>query len=168
MEDLADIEHPLASNWSMWFNTPSHKLQKLYTLDTVESFWRLHNTINEPSLIEPGSSYYLFVSSTRPAIEDKSHAEGGKWVMDVTSDNVDQQWMFTCLLLIGGMLENSDIVTGCAIINKEGSLSMEVWSGSSNREQNNDFIDSFKSTMIDMEQVLHSEFKFVPFESLTE
>ena len=66
--EIAVMKHPLEHSWSFWYfmndKTKTRSWEEcqfmLYTVDTIEDFWRVYNHIEPASKIEQGCDYALF------------------------------------------------------------------------------------------------------------
>lgn len=112
--DNFNLKHPLASQWTLWFDNPSQKgmanargskdtwgddLNKVVDLDSVEEFWGLYHNIIPPSQLPAKANYYLFKQGIKPAWEDPANAKGGKWAVQFPREKsrgtIDSLWLYT-------------------------------------------------------------------------
>lgn len=85
------MKHPLQHKWVMYFCKQDRTLKKAWeeclkpvaSFDNVEDFWALYNHIKPPSMLPPGSDYYLFKEHIAPMWEAEHNRGGGRWLIKV-------------------------------------------------------------------------------------
>lgn len=133
-------EHILSRKWTLWFYNPntakSNKnwlelLQKVYTIDSIENFWRIYNNIQTPSTLKLKTNYFLFADGVDPEWENDANRNGGKWTVEFDSKNkncnVDHYWLYTLLSITGASLPASEHVLGIQIAIKFNKYRLSIW-----------------------------------------
>eukprot|EP00854_Cymbomonas_tetramitiformis_P020693 gene20693-24799_t len=121
-------KHPLENNWVLWFDNPTGRqkqstwgqtLRSVYTFDTVEDFWCLHNNIVAPSRLVVGSDFSMFKQGIEPKWEDAANSTGGKWTFMIpksaSKTMLDTYWLNTLLALIGEQYDDTDDICGVVV-----------------------------------------------------
>lgn len=90
---LYDTEgEELENKWTLWFDKPTftksrprseetwkNALHKVGTVETIEEFWRLLNTVDKPTDLPDGYTFYFFKGDAQPSWEEPPNLGGGKW-----------------------------------------------------------------------------------------
>lgn len=133
------VKHPLASKWSLWYDSPSRKrdprnwhdnLKHIIVIGTVEDFWCVINNIPIASELVMGSNYHLFREGVRPEWEDVGNKNGGKWVCPVQRKErakLDESWLNVMTAMIGESFENSDEICGAVISIRKAVDRIAIW-----------------------------------------
>eukprot|EP00771_Trimastix_marina_P002571 gnl/Trimastix_PCT/371.p1 GENE.gnl/Trimastix_PCT/371~~gnl/Trimastix_PCT/371.p1 ORF type:complete len:228 (+),score=35.63 gnl/Trimastix_PCT/371:97-780(+) len=135
------ITHPLQHPWTLFYDNSMVKLkpgenwgdhlQRVFTFDTVEDFWRVFNNITVPSQIPMGSNYHIFKDGIQPMWEDERNKRGGKWILQLDQRNRqfnDAFWLDTVLGLIGEDFgEDSDQICGCVLSLRAKQDKLALW-----------------------------------------
>jgi translation initiation factor 4E len=132
--------HPLEATWVMWYDkitgtTRNHRsdyrssLKHLYTISSVEDFWRLYNNIRQPSHLDRNSNYHFFKEGIDPMWEDPANAEGGKWVLTVKDDEgvLDNAWEELLLAMIGGLIQSCHAINGAVVSRRKKGDRVALW-----------------------------------------
>jgi hypothetical protein len=84
-ELLPNQKHKLQRCWTMWYDGPAPKGQKvnwadskqlILTFNYVEDFWGLFNNMTPPSTLGDQSNYYMFIEGVQPGWEDAQNEKG--------------------------------------------------------------------------------------------
>lgn len=150
LEELNNDEHPLSRRWTLWYYDPNcvkgnkdwlELLQKIYTINSIENFWRLYNNIEAPSGLKSKANYFLFVDGIDPVWENDANRNGGKWTIEFDSKNrkcnVDHYWLYTLLGIIGASLPGSKHVLGIQLAVKFHKYRLSIWTKDALDENNN-------------------------------
>eukprot|EP00921_Rhytidocystis_pertsovi_P020482 GHVQ01032679.1.p1 GENE.GHVQ01032679.1~~GHVQ01032679.1.p1 ORF type:complete len:248 (-),score=37.80 GHVQ01032679.1:338-1081(-) len=153
-------ELPLQYGWHIWEQVVPQKDHVDYSDNTkaiasfksVQEFWRLWNHMPQPSELlnskrmvrEADDALHLvdalmiFKEGIEPMWEDPLNARGGhfeyKLTRNVPGPQIDEYWNNLVLGMIGGNLEEGDMVTGVRLVDKlnsgrvgHGFIRIEVW-----------------------------------------
>ncbi|KAI8511393.1 hypothetical protein Bbelb_104930 [Branchiostoma belcheri] len=97
---------PLNTAWTFWLDKSVRgataaeyeaNLRKIYTVNTVESFWGVFNNIPDVSEIQDRYGYHLMREERRPIWEDECNMRGGDEVVGLSvsvreRDDIIQIW----------------------------------------------------------------------------
>lgn len=142
--DAVKQPHKLERKWSFWFDNQSKpkqgaawgsSLRKVYTFDTVEEFWCLHDQIFKPSKLQQKAEFHLFRTGIEPKWEDPECANGGKWTIPVTSKtNMDNMWLETLMALIGEQFTESEEICGVVASVRPRQDKLSLWTRNATNE----------------------------------
>lgn len=133
------IKHPLANNWTLWYDSPGKKsstkswhdsLKNIITVTTVEDFWCVMNNIPIASELAIGSNYHLFREGVQPMWEDEGNQKGGKWVCPVLRKErnmLDGSWMSVLTSMIGETFENNSEICGAVVSVRKAVDRIAIW-----------------------------------------
>ncbi|CAH7689264.1 eukaryotic translation initiation factor 4E [Phakopsora pachyrhizi] len=175
-----NVKHPLYSPWTLWFDNATKNdkaknwedlIQKVMEVESVEEFWGLYHNIVPPSLIHVGSTYYLFKEGIKPAWEDESNQNGGRWSVqlprDKNRDLIDKWWLYTMLTAIGETFETpytsigkpapemsfTNEVTGVIVSSRRSFFRLSIWTRTAdNRPKAENIGRHFKYGVLGMSQ----------------
>ena len=128
--DHATVTHPLGRRWTLWFDNPSCRhtndnfgdtLRSIYTVGTVEDFWRIHHNVTSPGSLKPNCDIHLFKegplhrdastctkdkAGVAPKWEDPSCENGGRWTIGIPKGKnqeklTNEAWLDAMLACIG-------------------------------------------------------------------
>jgi translation initiation factor 4E len=133
------VKHPLLHSWTLWYDPGSkysHKkwgenIKEIYTVSSVEDFWRLQNNILHASQLQFGTTYNWFHHGIQPKWEDPSNQNGGKWIITVSrsSTQLDRLWLWLLLACIGEQFDDESKQICGAVLNirKGGDDRICLW-----------------------------------------
>ena len=91
-------ENYLYFDWVIWYsfqkkqnNVTKKKfyetgLFEVYSLNSVEKFWRAYNNMIPVEYMPSNVDYFFFKANVKPQWEDEANCEGGRWIYDVAWD----------------------------------------------------------------------------------
>ncbi|GAB2227510.1 hypothetical protein Droror1_Dr00009332 [Drosera rotundifolia] len=136
--------HRLERKWAFWFDNQSkqkqgaawgNSLRKVYTFDTIEEFWCLHDQIFKPSKLTGNADFHLFKAGVEPKWEDPECANGGKWT--VTSSRkatLDNMWLESLMALIGEQFDESEEICGVVASVRQRQDKLSLWTRNASNE----------------------------------
>ncbi|XP_010557679.1 PREDICTED: eukaryotic translation initiation factor-like [Tarenaya hassleriana] len=138
--------HKLERKWSFWYDNQSKPkqgaawgstLRKVYTFDTVEEFWSLHDNIFKPGRLTANADFHLFKAGIEPKWEDPECANGGKWTWAISTSRkstLDDMWLETLMALIGEQLDESDEICGVVANVRQRQDKLSLWTKTATNE----------------------------------
>lgn len=147
--DPSETVH-LHRKWTMWFDNPrladpekdwKDNLTNCGSFDTIESFWRIFNSLKPSSQLATNSNYHVFKEGVIPMWEDPQNKDGGKFVLtipkkDSKSGRCDEWWLFTVLAIIGETLDlDGDEVCGVVVSIRKNQDRIALWLQSNDKNR---------------------------------
>lgn len=131
-------KHPLKDSWTFWCLDVGRSrnweecLVPLNTFNHVEDFWALFHHLSSINDMRSGSDYMLFKEGIQPMWEDPMNRAGGRWMIKLEPENRDgeinqQAWTELLLLLISGLIEGSDKITGAVCNVRRMCDKLSLW-----------------------------------------
>lgn len=151
----------LRDTWVLWeqvvaedtkSKSYSDAMRKVTKFNTVQEFWQIWNGIPQPSeLLEQRrierqqangrsvgiDAIMIFKDGIAPEWEDKVNATGGHLQLqlkpNVGGGQIDEYWNNLVIGMIGGTLDQSDMITGVRLVDKmggskmAGAIRIELW-----------------------------------------
>ncbi|XP_033350319.1 eukaryotic translation initiation factor 4E type 3-like isoform X3 [Bombus vosnesenskii] len=101
---------PLQSSWTFWLDKAisgttveeyKENLTKIYTVNTVQSFWAVFNNIPNASAVQVRYSYHLMRDERYPLWEEPVNQNGGTWRLKCHKSDTEKIWKEIVLAAIG-------------------------------------------------------------------
>ena len=128
----------LNTNWTLW----SHNLnnndwsingyKKIYTMSTVEEFWRLNNKLNL-NIIQNEMLFFM-KNKIQPLWEHKDNINGGCWSYKISKKEAYLSWIEICMALCSEILIEdtyNNIINGVSISSKKNFCIIKIWTNDS-------------------------------------
>uniref|UniRef100_A0A1I8AK33 eIF-4F 25 kDa subunit n=1 Tax=Steinernema glaseri TaxID=37863 RepID=A0A1I8AK33_9BILA len=130
--------HPLQSRWVFWYLKGDRTkdwedcLRQVALFDTVEDFWALYNHLQQSSVLNYGSDYYVFKEGIKPMWEDENNIKGGRWLVFVDkqkrAERLDHYWMELLMAMIGEQFEeHGEHICGAVVNVRQKGDKVSLW-----------------------------------------
>ncbi|PRP78962.1 eukaryotic translation initiation factor 4E-2-like [Planoprotostelium fungivorum] len=138
--------HALLHSWTLWYDSgaPANNaswgdnIKKVFTVSSVEDFWRLYNNVSLPSQLQTGTTYNFFKQGIEPKWEDPNNDQGGRWTIIVpkTKGLIDRLWLWLVLACVGEQLEDDQNQICGAVVNvRKNQDKISLWTKDAENEE---------------------------------
>jgi hypothetical protein len=133
------MDTKLNDKWILWFHREKDNwesltsYEKIYEIDTIESYWRFHNNWDKVGGII-NKHFFLMKNKVTPIWEDKQNCDGGCWSFKVEHDLAEELWEDLSVYLLCGQLcptITDEIVGLSACLKKNNSVVIKIWNTNS-------------------------------------
>ncbi|KAL6263317.1 hypothetical protein P5V15_006115 [Pogonomyrmex californicus] len=131
---------PLQTPWTFWLDkaipgttTEEYKnnLQKIYTVNTVQTFWAVFNNIPNAGDMQVRYSYHLMRDDRYPLWEDKLNQKGGTWRLKCHKYDTERVWKEVVLAAIGEQfatdIAQDDEICGVTVSIRDREDLIQIW-----------------------------------------
>jgi translation initiation factor 4E len=125
------------STWTLWYHHQKNnwKLQsykKIYTIKTIEDFWKLFNNWNKIGGIL-NQHYFLMRDDIGPIWEDNNNKNGGCWSYKKQNGDIFDLWTDLSVYMLGENLSsNPKSINGISVcLKNDGYSVIKIWNKSS-------------------------------------
>jgi translation initiation factor 4E len=132
-----DSNTKLLYQWNLWYhhekdNWKLSSYKKIYEINTIGDFWRLHNNWNKIKGINY-KHYFLMKNDITPLWEDESNINGGCWSFKIHEENAEKLWNeLAAYLLCNQLITNHEEAIGLSICLKKNNYSViKIWNKNS-------------------------------------
>jgi len=127
--------HKLQHSWTFWFFRNTRTLSweqnqtKMATVETIEDFWMMINSLQPASQLPNGCDYSVFRSGIFPDWEDFQNMLGGRWIVrDQDKTKMDSNWLELLFLLVGEHAEDqAGLINGAVVNVRNKGNKLAVW-----------------------------------------
>tara|TARA_B100001093_G_C26710784_1_gene963327 strand:+ start:78 stop:644 length:567 start_codon:yes stop_codon:yes gene_type:complete len=132
----------LNSTWTLWYHNATDKnwdlnsYKNIYEFNTIESFWKLINTIDKHYSNYGNDMLFLMRKKKEkyiyPMWEDKENKNGGYWSFKIDKSELNDIWNHIMILLIGENILNdkelnNKMINGISISPKKNNCILKIW-----------------------------------------
>ncbi|XP_076674628.1 eukaryotic translation initiation factor 4E type 3 [Andrena cerasifolii] len=131
---------PLQSSWTFWLDKAvsgttveeyKENLTKIYTVNTVQSFWAVFNNIPNASAMQVRYSYHLMRDERYPLWEEPVNQHGGTWRLKCHKSDTEKIWKEMVLAAIGEQfsecMADEDEICGVTVSIRDREDLVQIW-----------------------------------------
>ncbi|XP_011864125.1 PREDICTED: eukaryotic translation initiation factor 4E type 3-like isoform X2 [Vollenhovia emeryi] len=108
-----------------------NNLQKIYTVNTIQTFWAVFNNIPNAGAMQVKYSYHLMRDNRYPLWEDKLNQKGGTWRLKCHKYDTERVWKEVVLAAIGEQfadhLAQDDEICGVTVSIRDREDLIQIW-----------------------------------------
>ncbi|ORX82961.1 eukaryotic translation initiation factor 4E family member 3 [Basidiobolus meristosporus CBS 931.73] len=162
--DLLKEAIPLQHEWTFWHdkfvysqNASDYEtnLQNLYTVSTVQEFWRVYNNLLTPDKLQNKNSLHFMKKGIKPIWEDPKNEYGGSYCFRVKKEDSNVIWRELLMLIIGEQFEDTlqgdDEVCGISVSSRWNADIIQVWNSNAMHMNEAEIVKTIKNSVKDVE-----------------
>lgn len=129
IKKLIAYKSKLKFSYTLWYhelfdnNWTLDSYKKIYTFSNIAEFWILYNN----HICLNNGMYFIMKNNIKPLYEDKKNKNGGYWSIKIPQSKIKTIWLYLLLDLIGGSLDNKNIVNGLSLVYKKKFYIIKIW-----------------------------------------
>ncbi|XP_076650072.1 eukaryotic translation initiation factor 4E type 3 [Halictus rubicundus] len=140
IEQHESLGTPLQTSWTFWLDKAvsgitveeyKQNLTKIYTVNTVQSFWAVFNNIPNASSMQVRYSYHLMRDERYPLWEEPINQHGGTWRIKCHKSDTEEIWKEMVLAAIGEQfaecVAEDDEVCGITVSIRDKEDIIQIW-----------------------------------------
>jgi hypothetical protein len=131
------MEAKFDNKWDIWYHSVKEDwtikgYEKLYTINTIEEYWKLYNNWDELGSIN-NKHFFIMKNDIVPIWEDPNNKHGGCWSFKVAESSAQELWNDLSLHMVTETLNSidGDIIGLSACLKKNNSSVIKIWNKSS-------------------------------------
>lgn len=131
---------PLKDTWCLYFENPKSKTEestwledvtKVSTIKTVEEFFGTIDNIVPIRNLPISNSYFFFKEGIRPEWESPENKNGGKWLLQLSSNmsllELRECWEKILMGMVGEQFTDSNVLCGAVYSIKPKQVKLSIW-----------------------------------------
>nr|XP_033328475.1 eukaryotic translation initiation factor 4E type 3-like [Megalopta genalis] len=140
IEEHESLGTPLQTSWTFWLDKAvsgttveeyKQNLTKIYTVNTVQSFWAVFNNIPNVNSMQVKYSYHLMRDERYPLWEEPVNQHGGTWRIKCHKSDTEKIWKEMVLAAIGEQfadcMAEDDEVCGVTVSIRDKDDMVQIW-----------------------------------------
>ncbi|XP_033328475.2 eukaryotic translation initiation factor 4E type 3 [Megalopta genalis] len=140
IEEHESLGTPLQTSWTFWLDKAvsgttveeyKQNLTKIYTVNTVQSFWAVFNNIPNVNSMQVKYSYHLMRDERYPLWEEPVNQHGGTWRIKCHKSDTEKIWKEMVLAAIGEQfadcMAEDDEVCGVTVSIRDKDDTVQIW-----------------------------------------
>lgn len=119
------------SKWNLWYHHEKDNwnlsgFKKIYTIDTIDSFWTLFNNWSELGGINY-KHFFIMKDGVNPIWEDPKNKNGGCWSFKVNHQTSTELWENISIYLVTEKISEQEIVGISICLKKNNNIVIKIW-----------------------------------------
>lgn len=127
------------NKWNLWYHSEKNNwsikgFRNIYTIDNIESFWKLFNSWDKIGGVN-NKHFFIMKDDIHPIWEHKENIKGGCWSFKVSENQSEILWEdLSKYLVTNEISKNYDDITGISICLKKNNFSViKIWNKDSKK-----------------------------------